>query len=348
MRSFKLSALIFLLGALLFNSCNNTKKQEGPEKEKTQPAGTVEPKKYDPLPSWNDTKSKERIISFVKSVTSPGNDFIPPEDRIATFDNDGTLWSEQPTYFQVEFVLYRIKEMAPDHPEWKKNKLIQAAINHDLKKLREKYGARGLGQLMAITMAGISTDELNILINTWMKNARHPVTGKSYSKMTFQPMLELIKYLQANNFKVYIVTGGGIDFMRAWATEVYGIQPENIIGSYSGLKYEKKNGKPVLIKEAKIIIINDGPEKAKNIHRFIGKKPVVAFGNSDGDLQMLEWCAANKYKNLPAFIHHTDNKREWAYDRDSRIGTLNGGLDEATKNKWLVVDMKKDWKVIHP
>jgi len=347
MKTYKLAVLIFLIGTIPFTSCKN-KKQEAQKEERSVTENIQEPKETGPLPSWNDTKAKERIISFVKAVTTQGSDYIPPEDRIATFDNDGTLWSEKPTYFQVEFVLYRIKKMAPKHPEWKKNKLMQTAIKHDLKKLREKYGARGLGQLMGIAMSGITTDELNSLVKSWMKNARHPVTGKPYSKMTFKPMLELIKYLQENNFKVYIVTGGGIDFMRAWAPEVYGVAPENIIGSYSHLTYKVEKGKPVLIKDAKILIVNDGPEKAKNIHRFIGKKPVIAFGNSDGDIQMLEWCSANKYKNLAGFIRHTDKKREWAYDRTSRIGTLNAGLDEAAKKGWLVVDMKKDWRVIHP
>jgi phosphoserine phosphatase len=347
MRTYKLAVLIFLIGTIPFTSCKN-KKQESKKEGKTVTENVQEPKETGPLPSWNDTKAKERIISFVESVTTQGSDYIPPEDRIATFDNDGTMWSEQPTYFQVEFVLYRIKKMAPKHPEWKKNKLMQTAIKHDLKKLREKYGARGLGQLMGIAMAGITTDELNTLVKSWMKNARHPITGKPYSKMTFKPMLELIKYLQANDFKVHIVTGGDIDFMRAWAPEVYGVAPENFIGSYSQLTYKIQKGKPVLIKDAKILIVNDGPEKAKNIHRFIGKKPVIALGNSDGDIQMLEWCSANKYKTLAGFIHHTDKKREWAYDRTSRIGTLNAGLDEAAKKGWLVVDMKKDWKVIHP
>jgi len=348
MKAYKLSALIFLIGVISLTSCKD-KKQKGAAKESAKTTETLQqPTKKNPLPSWNDTKSKQRIMSFVEAVTTEGSDYIPPEDRIATFDNDGTLWSEQPTYFQVEFIFYRIKKMAPKHPEWKKNKLMQTAINQDLKKLREKYGARGLGQLMGIAMSGITTDELNSLVKSWMKYARHPITGKPYSKMTFEPMLELIKYLQANDFKVFIVTGGGIDFMRAWAPEVYGVQPENIIGSYSHLNYEIKSGKPVLIKDAKILIVNDGPEKAKNIHRFIGKKPVIAFGNSDGDIQMLEWCSANKYKNLSAFVHHTDAKREWAYDRKSRIGTLNAGLDEAKKKGWLIVNMKKDWKVVHP
>ena len=346
MKKYSSVSLIFLITVLSFTSCKTNKKQD------TEQGFTIEEAtksaKRTVLPSWNDTKTRQRIINYVNSVTTQGDDFVPTEDRIAVFDNDGTLWSEKPTYFQVEFALYRLKKMAPKHPEWKKDKFMQTALNHDLKKLRDRYGANGLAKLMAIAQTGVTTVEFDALVKKWMKTARHPITGKPYSKMTFQPMLELLAFLRANDFNIFIVSGGDIDFMRAWATKIYGVQPENIIGNYPSLDYEKKNGKPVLIKEAKILIINDGPDKAKNIHRFIGKKPVIAFGNSDGDIQMLEWCASNKYKNLSAFIHHTDSKREWAYDRNSRIGKLNAGLDEANKKGWLVVDMKKDWAVIHP
>lgn len=345
MKIYRFSFLTLLIISLSFSACKETGKGNK-QSSSTEKVITREESRI--LPSWNDTKTRQRIIDYVNTVTTKGNDFIPPEDRIAVFDNDGTLWSEQPTYFQVEFIMYRIKQLEKKHPEWKKDKLIQTAVKHDLKKLREKYGSKGLAKLMAIAQSGVTTDEFETIVKKWMKYAKHPITGKPFNKMTFKPMLELISYLKENQFKVYIVSGGGIDFMRVWATDVYGIEPENIIGSYSLLKYEKRNGKPVLIKEPQILIVNDGPEKAKNIHRFIGKKPVVAFGNSDGDLQMLEWCASNNYKSLPAYIRHTDSKREWAYDRESRIGKLNEGLDEAVKNGWLVVDMKKDWSVIYP
>ena len=345
MKIYRFPFLYMLFISLLFTSCKETGKSKAQEATTKK---VVARKENRILPSWNDTKTRQRIIDYVNAVTMQGGGFIPPDDRIAVFDNDGTLCSEQPTYFQVEFIIYRIKQLDKNHPEWRKDKLIRSAVNHDLKKLREKYGSKGLAKLMAIAQSGVTTDEFETIVKKWMKNAKHPVTGKPFGKMTFKPMLELISYLKENRFKVYIISGGGTDFMRVWATDVYGIPPENIIGSYSMLKYEKRNGKPVLIKEPQVLIVNDGPEKAKNIHRFIGKKPVVAFGNSDGDLQMLEWCASNKHKSLPAFIRHTDSKREWAYDRGSRVGRLNTGLDEAAKNGWLVIDMKKDWAVIHP
>jgi phosphoglycolate phosphatase-like HAD superfamily hydrolase len=301
----------------------------------------------DPLPSWNDTKSKNRIIEFVKVVTDKESpNYVAPSDRIATFDNDGTLWSEQLVYFQIYFVFDRIKALAPSHPKWKKDKLIQAVINNDLEKVR-KYGAEGLGKLMALTQAGMTTDEFDRIVEKWIKTARHPVTGKKYTEMVFQPMLELINFLKENNFKVYIVSGGGVDFMRSWTEEVYGIPKEQVIGSRQKLEYKKVNGKPVLMKLSDIDFVDDGPNKAIAIHQIIGKKPVLSFGNSDGDLQMLEWTWSGKGKRLCAYIHHTDAKREWAYDRKSKIGTLDKGLDEAAEKGWLVVDMKKDWEVIH-
>ena len=302
----------------------------------------------DPLPSWNDTKSKTRIIEFVKVVTDKVSpNYIPPSERIATFDNDGTLWSEQPFYFQIFFVFDRIKAMAPSHPKWKKDKLIQAVINNDLEKVR-KYGAEGLGKLMGLTQAGMTTDEFDPIVKEWIKTARHPVTGKKFTEMVFQPMLELIDFLKDNDFKVYIVSGGGIDFMRPWTETVYGIPTEQVIGSRQKLEYEKVNGKPVLMKMTDIEFVDDGPNKPIAIHQIIGKRPVISFGNSDGDLQMLEWTWAGNGKRLSAYIHHTDAKREWAYDRNSKIGTLDKGLDEAAEKGWLVVDMKKDWEVIYP
>jgi hypothetical protein len=319
------------------------------EEKKEEPEPKPEKKFVDPLSSWNNASSKKAITNFVKSVTTKGsNSYVKPEDRIATFDNDGTLWAEQPTYFQIEFILYRIKQLQPKHPEWKKDKLIQAALKHDLETLRDKFGTKGLGKLMAIAQSGMTTDEFNKITQDWIKNAKHPTTGKRYTQMIYQPMHELIGYLQENGFKVYIVSGGGLDFMRAWTTEAYGIPQEQVLGSIPELKYEIKNGSPVLVKLPEILFVNDGPGKPATIHRFVGKKPIMAFGNSDGDIQMLEWCNSNKHKHLSAFIHHTDGKREWAYDKESRIGTLNRGLDEATKNGWMIIDMKKEWKEIYP
>ncbi len=308
-----------------------------------------EKKGVDPLSSWNNSISKKAITDFVRNVTTKGSaTYIKPDDRIATFDNDGTLWSEQPTYFQIEFVLQRIHQLEPKHPEWKKDKLIQAALSHDLETLRDKFEAKGLGRLMAIAQSGMTTDEFEVITNNWIKNAKHPTTGKLFRNMIYQPMLELIKYLQANDFTVYIVSGGGLDFMRAWTTEVYGIPANQVLGSIPKLKYEIKNGTPVLVKLPDILFVNDGPGKPATIHRFVGKKPIMAFGNSDGDIQMLEWCSSSKHKNLSAFVHHTDAEREWAYDKESRIGTLNEGFDKAAKNGWLIIDMKKEWKEVYP
>ena len=320
------------------------------KKEKPAPPPPPEPsygKRI--LPSWNDTKSKQTIIDFVKSVTTKGSPYyIPPEDRVAAFDNDGTLISEQPTYFQIEFVLYRIKKMAPNHPKWKKDKLMQAAINHDLETLRKKFGLYGIGKLMTVAQADITTDQYDALVKEWMKNGRHPVTGKPYSRMVFQPMMELVHYLQQNGFKVYIVSGGDIDFMRAWSESVYGIPKEHVIGSFQKLKLKNKNGKTELIRSSEILLVNDDEEKPKSIFRAIGRRPVLAFGNSDGDIQMLQWCSSGKGKHLAAFIHHTDAQREHAYDKESRLTSLNKGLELAAKNKWLVVDIKKEWKIIYP
>ena len=319
------------------------------EKEENKTVGKKGTHSEDPLPSWNDSDSKSRITDFVTGVTTPGSaDYVPSENRIATFDNDGTLWSEKPTYFQIEFVLYRIRQLAPQHPEWKKDKLVQAALRHDLETLRKKYGAKGIVKLMAFAQAGITTGEYEKIVHKWITTAKHPITGRLYTEMIFQPMLELIRYLQENDFKVYIVSGGGIDFMRVWAEKVYGIPRQHILGSIGKLDYEKENGKPVLVKTNDIFFVNDGPGKPVAIHQIIGEKPLIAFGNSDGDLQMLEWCDANKKRSLPAYIHHTDAKREWAYDRKSQIGTLDKGLDEAAQKGWLVVDMKRDWNVIYP
>ena len=359
MKITRILTYLLLLTFLSSTACINEKNQPKEKSEKSaaytnkQAADnkTIKRNKVnsDPLPSWNNTKSKQRIISFVKAaVTKNSGSYIPPENRIATFDNDGTLWAEHPTYFQIEFVLYRVRQLAPEHPEWKRDKLIQAAINHDLAKLRDKYGPKGMMKLTAIAQSDMTTDEFQATVIQWIKEAKHPDTGKPFTQMVYQPMLELIKYLQENAFKVFIVSGGGIDFIRVWAEGVYGISKDHVIGSYQELKYEKIEDKPVIIKTDKLLFVNDGPGKPVAIHQFIGRKPVISFGNSDGDLQMLEWCGANTFKNLPAYIHHTDGKREWAYDRDSRIGKLDKGLDEAAEKNWLVVDMKKDWKVIYP
>ncbi len=315
----------------------------------THEARSAQPSAADPLPSWNEGAAKTTIIRFVQSVVDKkGPNYVSPESRIATFDNDGTLCVERPTYFQVEFTLNRIKVLAEKHPDWQGDKLIQAAIKQDLATLRGKYRVKGLGKLMALTHSGITTDEFELAVRNWIKTAKHPTTGRLYREMIFQPMLELIRYLQESHFNVYVVSVAGIDFMRVWAEEAYGIPRENILGSRTKLKYDKINGRPVLMKSSDIIFVNDGDGKPAAIHQMIGRKPLLSFGNSDGDIEMLEWCDANEHKSLAAYIHHTDAQREWAYDRGSRIGTLSKGLDEAREKGWLVVDMKKDWKIIFP
>ncbi len=342
---------LLLLVFIMLNACNQQDNKTAVATSDTITVVNDSTNKVfaDPLPSWNETENKMQIINFVNTVTnSDSADFIPAKDRIAVFDNDGTLWSEKPTYFQIEFVLYRIKQMAPQHKEWKRDKLIKAALNHDLQKIRKKFGVEGMNRLMTIAQSGMTIEEFNKTVVQWMKNAQHPTTGRLFSKMAFQPMLELIKYLQNNEFKVYIVSGGGIDFIRVWASDVYGIPPENVIGSFAKPIYKKINGKPVLVKTNNIIFINDGKGKPVAIHQVIGKKPIMAFGNSDGDIQMLEWCSANKKANLATFIHHTDAKREWAYDKNTNTGKLNKGLALAKKNSWMLIDMKNDWKIIYP
>ncbi|WP_436486680.1 HAD family hydrolase [Chitinophaga sp. ARDCPP14] len=302
----------------------------------------------DPLPSWNDGEVKKRIISYVSNVTNAaGADFIPVADRIATFDNDGTLWAEQPMYFQLFYALDKAKSMAPAHPDWKTKEPFKSVLNNDMAGIM-KQGEKGILQIMAATHAGMNTTAFDSSVQQWMDTALHPVKKVHYTRMVYQPMLELIKYLQDHQFKTFIVSGGGIDFMRAWAEKVYGIPKDQIVGSSIKAKFDNNNGNPVIVKLAELDFIDDHDGKPVGIHKFIGRKPVLACGNSDGDLQMLQWTASNKYPNLELYVHHTDAEREWAYDRQSSIGKLDKGLDEATQRKWLVADMKIDWKTVFP
>ncbi len=304
--------------------------------------------KSEPLPSWNEGKNKQSIINFVNEVTDEKSpNFVKPADRIATFDNDGCLWSEQPYYFQLQFALDRVKVLAPEHPEWNDNPLFKAVLENDIKTVLS-FGEHGLLELIMATHAGMTTEEFSQIVKDWINTARHPKTNKLYKEMVYQPMLELLNYLRANGFKTYIVSGGGIDFMRPWTEEVYGIPAEQVIGSSGKVKFEMRNGEPVLIKLPEINFIDDKEGKPVGIHQFIGKRPIAAFGNSDGDLQMLQWTAAGEGKRLMVYIHHTDADREWAYDRESSIGRLDKGLVEANEKGWTVVDMKNDWKEIYP
>ncbi len=302
----------------------------------------------DPLPSWNDGSSKKSIIEFVEKVTTKGGqDFVPPAERIAVFDNDGTLWSEQPMYFQLFFVMDRAKAMAPEHPEWKQKQPFKAALEGDIKAVMAG-GKHALLELAMATHAGNTTEEFSQIVKDWLATAEHPKTGRPYTEMVFQPMLELLAYLRANGFKTYITSGGGIEFMRPWTEKVYGIGPEQVIGSSIKTKFELRNGTPVLVRLPELNFLDDKAGKPVAINQHIGRRPIATFGNSDGDLQMLQWTAAGKGLRFCLYVHHTDANREWAYDRKSHIGRLDKGLDEANTKGWTVVDMKNDWKVIYP
>ncbi len=304
--------------------------------------------KSDPLPSWNDTASSKAIIAFVEKVTKKGSpDYVEPAERIATFDNDGTLWAEQPMYFQLLFALDRVKTLAPQHPEWKTTEPFASLLKGDVKGALAG-GEKSLLEIMMAAHAGMSTEEFEKIVKDWTATAKHPKTGRLYTEMVYQPMLELLHYLREHGFKTFIVSGGGIEFMRPWVEKVYGIPPEQVVGSSIKTKLETVNGKPVLMRLPQINFIDDGPGKPVGINEHIGRRPIAAFGNSDGDLQMLQWTAAGDGARFCLFVHHTDAEREWAYDRASHIGKLDKGLDEAAQRGWTVVDMKNDWKTIYP
>lgn len=302
----------------------------------------------DPLPSWNEGATKQAIVDFVDRTTREhGPDYVPPAERIATFDNDGTLWAEQPLYFQGFFVLDQVRALAPSHPEWKTTEPYRSALAGDAKGVAAS-GDKGLVELMTATHTGMTTDEFSRTVSDWIASARHPVTHRPYTGMVYQPMLELLAYLRANGFKTYIVSGGGQEFMRPWTEKTYGIPPEQVIGSNGDLEYHVTADGPALIKLPRVSLVDDGAGKPVGIQRFIGRRPLLAFGNSDGDQQMLEWTAHGGGPRLAALVHHTDGKREWAYDRQSKVGRLDKALDQAGRDGWLVVDMARDWKRIYP
>lgn len=304
--------------------------------------------KTDPLPSWNEGSAKKAILDFVVRTTTDGSpDFVKVEDRIATFDNDGTLWVEEPVYTQVMFAFDRIKAMAPQHPEWKENEPFKSVLDGNMKGL-EASGEKGLIEVMMTAHVGMTTDEFAKIVSDWIATAQHPRFKRPYTECVYQPMLELLAFLRANAFETYIVSGGGVEFMRPWTQRVYGIPPQQVVGSSVKTKFELRNGQPVLLRIPEINFIDDKEGKPVGINNFIGKRPVAAFGNSDGDLQMLEWTAAGKGPSLMLIVHHTDAEREYAYDRQSKIGTLDKALDEANAKGWIVVDMKRDWKTIFP
>jgi phosphoserine phosphatase len=301
------------------------------------------------LPSWNNGASKNAIGAFVKAVTDTSSpDYVQPSERIAVFDNDGTLWSEQPAYFQLFFAMDRVKELAAGHPEWKTQQPFQAVLEGDMKTLAVS-GKKGLLELIMATHAGMGTDEFTDIVKNWLQTARHPTLNRPYTELVYKPMLELLDYLRANDFKTFIVSGGGIEFMRPWTEDVYGIPPEQVVGSSIVTKLEMRDGKPVLLREPELNFINDKAGKPVGINQYIGRRPIFAFGNSDGDLQMLQYTTLGSTgKRFAGIVHHTDGEREFAHDRDSHIGRLDKALAEAESNGWTVVDMKKEWNVIYP
>lgn len=303
----------------------------------------------DPLPSWNDGPAKKAIVDFVARTTMAGGpDFVPVPERIAVFDNDGTLWTEQPVYVQVTFAMDRVKALAPQHPEWKTREPFKSVLADDRTALAE-MGEKGFLEIMAATHAGLTVEAFQKTVLDWLAVARHPRFNRPYTDLVYQPMLELTSFLRANQFKTFIVSGGGVDFMRPWTERVYGIPPEQVVGSVGVTKYVMAQpDRPVLMKEAKVEFIDDGPGKPVGINQFIGRRPVLAFGNSDGDRQMLEWTAGGDGLRFMGLIRHTDAVREYAYDRSSSIGGLDKAWDEAVRRKWAIVDMKNDWKVIYP
>jgi phosphoserine phosphatase len=300
------------------------------------------------LASWADGPAKARIVAFVKAVTEPGGpEHVPPAERIAVFDNDGTLWSEQPAYVQAMFIADRIRAMSAKRPEWKTQEPYASVLRGDLKGVHAG-GEKALVQLVMATHAGMSTEAFTKTAADWIATARHPKTGRPYTEMVYQPMLELLDYLRANGFKTFVVSGGGVEFIRPWVERVYGIPPEQVIGSRIRTKFEMRDGKPVLVRLAEIEFVDDKAGKPVGIHAHIGRRPIAAFGNSDGDLQMLQWTTAGEGPRFAMIIHHTDAAREWAYDRRSHIGRLDKALSEAGTRGWTVVDMKRDWTRVFP
>jgi len=302
----------------------------------------------DALPSWNDGGAKSAIVAFVERVTKEGSpDFVPAAERIATFDNDGTLWAEKPLYVQALFMFDRIAALAPQHPEWKTEEPFASVLRGDVKAALAG-GEHALLQMAMATHGGMTTDEFEGIVEGWLATARHPATGRAYTEMVYQPMLELLAYLRANGFETFIVSGGGIEFMRPWTERVYGVPPERVVGSSIKTRFELRDGQPVLLRLPEIDFIDDGAGKPVGIHQHVGRRPIAAFGNSDGDLQMLQWACVGRPLSFCLYVHHTDAEREWAYDRDSSVGRLDRGLDEAAQRGWTVVDMKSDWKVVFP
>jgi hypothetical protein len=298
----------------------------------------------DPLPSWNDGPVKSSITGFVARVTRQGGaDFVPADARVATFDNDGTLWVEQPMYIQLAFVLDRVRALAPQNPDWKTRQPFQAVLEGDMRALAAA-GEKGLMELVAVTHAGMTSEEFAAIVTEWIAKSRDHRFGRPYTELVYQPMLELLGYLRANGFKTFIVSGGGIEFMRPWTERIYGVPPEQVVGSSIKTRFEMRDGRPVLFRLPEINFIDDKAGKPVGINQHVGRRPIAAFGNSDGDLEMLQWATMGGGPSLGLIVHHTDAEREYAYDRQSQFGRLDAALDAAAVNRWTVVDMKRDWK----
>jgi hypothetical protein len=302
----------------------------------------------DQLPSWNEGPAKAAITQFVERTTRDGSpDFVAPELRIATFDNDGTLWCEQPNYVQVVFAVSRLKSLAPEHPNWKTEEPF-ASILKGTAELPLPGGLKDYEKLLDATHAGMSTAEFERIVTAWLTTHQHPRFRRPYPRCIYQPMVEVLAYFRAHGFKTYIVSGGGTEFMRPWTQQAYGIPPEQIVGSTIKTEFKLVDGKPVLMRLGEIDFVDDGPGKPVGIGKFIGRRPIAAIGNSDGDLQMLEWTTIADGPRLGMLVHHTDAEREYAYDRQSSVGKLDKGLDEAAGRGWTLIDMRRDWRVIFP
>ena len=339
---------VLWLALTLASACTSDPQSGAPSQASTPPPTQAAAGASDPLPSWNEGPTKKAIGDFVARVTKEGSpDFVPPPERIATFDNDGTLWTEKPLPFQLLFAFDRVKALAPQHPEWATKEPFASLLKGDMAKVLAA-GSKGLAEIIAVTHAGMATDEFARIVEQWITTAKHPQTGRLYAEMVYQPMVELLTYLRANGFKTFIASGGGVEFMRGWTERVYGIPPEQVIGSAGKLKFEMREGTPVLIKLPEIDFIDDKEGKPIAIQSRIGRRPIAAFGNSDGDLQMLQWTMAGGGARFALFVHHDDATREFAYDRTDKLQQFDKGWDEAVAKGWTVVSMKNDWKTVFP
>jgi phosphoglycolate phosphatase-like HAD superfamily hydrolase len=308
--------------------------------------GTAHAQVADILPSWNDGPAKTAIVEFVEAVTTEGGaDHVPPEERIAVLDNDGTLWVEQPYYTQLAFALDRIRELAPEHPEWREQQPFKAVLENDLEALKAS-GIEGVMQLVMASHAGMTTEEFETIVEDWIASSEHPKFARPYTELVYQPMLELLAYLRDNGFKTFIVSGGGVEFMRPWTEQVYGIPPEQVVGSTIVTEFALRDGAPVLLRRPEMDFLDDKEGKPVAINKFIGRRPIFAAGNSDGDLQMLQWTTAGDGRQLGLIVHHDDAEREYAYDREGHIGRLDQALDAAGPAGWVVVSMKDDWQTV--